>query len=349
MALFALIRFALIPPVLQDHISRHLATMEEYNATYSNISISLLDGSFSLSYVKVTKKGYRLLIPLLQAEKMTFSIEMASLWKGALVSEISLLSPTVCFIKGVNHNSSQTRISSEFLSVVNKLSFLAVNELTIQNGTLRYYDFHSTPRIELAINDININASNLQNVDNEERMLSSLVEGSAKVEEARIKIDMELNSFYKSPMFRLSAELTNLDLYVIKNFLKAYGGVDIERGIFSLYTHASTRNDKVVGYVKPEMEDITMASNNKEHDSRTILRQNQIFLTAGHRARLNEIQFEGKLDKPDINIWDAVAMTLHNAFIEGLLVTMETSSAESQPPPIIKPKVNVSKVSVVRN
>jgi hypothetical protein len=72
---------------------------------------------------------------------------------------------------------------------------------------------------------------------------------------------MELNAFYTNPMFNLSAELVNLNLSDVRDFLRAYGKVDVQQGIFSLYTEAITKNDKVIGFVQPRIQNVAIASN----------------------------------------------------------------------------------------
>jgi hypothetical protein len=53
----------------------------------------------------------------------------------------------------------------------------------------------------------------------------------------------------------------------------------------------------------------------------------------------NEINFEGSLDQPGINLWSAAAITLHKAFIEALLATIDSARAEEpRPGKSIRPK-----------
>ena len=347
--LLLLFRLLFLPPLLEKHIDKHLSNLNgSYGITYSDFTVSIWKGSLTLKEVTVKKKGNRILIPLFKAEQLIFEIQTSSILKCALVSEITVHHPTVSFINGINDASTQIQVSSEWLSALSNLSYLPVNSLRIHNGSIHYYDFHSDPRVALKMHDVNLMANNLRNVDEVENLLSAFVEGSARADGARINVDMELNSFSTSPMFRLSAELSNLDLNILQDFVKAYGGMDVEQGILSLYAHASTRNNKVVGYVKPAIEDITIASLGDDlKDLKPIGREDLklLFVNVSNRPKLKEIQFEENLADPGLNIWNAVSMTLHNAFIEGLMTTMETSAAESEPPRITKPKRHVSKVS----
>jgi hypothetical protein len=266
------------------------------------------------------------------------------------VSEVKVINPIINFVKGPHDRASQTQISGEWINVATALCGLPVNTMSVHGGEIWFHDFHVGPRISLKMDQVVMDASNLQNIDEKERVMSGLVEASGKVDDAHFHMTVELSAFYKSPMFKLNAELVDLDLAILQDFLRAYSDIDVDQGPFTVYTQARTRNEKVIGYVKPSIQDVNIATGpsldkgrslNQTSDSKAMLS----LVEVAHKQRLDEIQFEGNLDDPDVNIWDAVGITLHNAFVEGLSTMLVKSMKDADPIPMTKRKRNTSKVS----
>lgn len=328
------LRLYFVPQWISKHIESQIRHIEDYEVTYRDFELSLLDGSYALNRVALQKKDSPLPLPFFEAEKLTIALDLSSVLTDRWVTEIAVHHPVLNFINGPDEISSQTKISSQWVKTIEDLASFPVNKMKIIDGAINYHDFHSVPRILLSMSEVNLSGNNLYNQDGAESIFTGQVEGSGKVSEGLIKVKMELNVFYENPMFNLTAELVNLNLSDVRDFIQAYGKVDVQQGIFSLYTEATTKNDKVIGFVKPRIQDVAIASN--ENDSAlNRLRQLGDEQRTAWTVKLNdlnspnEINFEGSLDHPGINLWSAAALTLHKAFIEALLATIDSASPES--------------------
>jgi hypothetical protein len=325
------IRLFFLPEWVSAHIKNNLQNIKGYDVNCGNFEISILTGTYSLYDVSLVKKDSKLPLPFFQTKEITFGFDFNSLFKQHLVSEVTVNHPIINFIKGPDDVTSQTNISSQWVDIIKGLAKLPVNRISIKEGEINYHDFHAVPKVILTMSEIELTGSNLNNLNGEEKILSGIVQGTGKVVDGTIKIKMEVNAFYETPMFTLSAELLDLNLADIGDFLKAYGKVNIQQGLFSLYTEASTKQDKVVGYVKPVIEEVTIASLQSSENNYNLVRpssneeQTVWVVTANTQGSVNEIQFEGKLDDPGMTIWSAAGMTLHNAFVEALVTTLEKS------------------------
>jgi hypothetical protein len=326
------VRLFFLPEWVSTHIKKSLHTIKGYEVNYGKFEISILTGTYSLYDVSLVKKDSKLPLPFFQTKEITFGFDLHSLFKQHMVSEVTVYHPIISFIKGPDDVTSQTNISSQWVEIIKDLAKFPVNEIAIKEGEINYHDFHAIPKVILTMSEIELTGRNLNNLDGEEKILSGSVEGTGKVVEGTIKIKMDVNAFYEVPMFTITAELLDLNLADIGDFLKAYGKVNIQQGLFSLYTEASTKQDKVIGYVKPMIEEVTIASLQSSENNYTLIRpssnssQTVWVVTANNtQGSANEIQFEGKLDDPGMTIWSAAGMTLHNAFVEALVTTLEKS------------------------
>jgi hypothetical protein len=247
------------------------------------------------------------------------------------------------------------RLPDDWTNLARELIVLPVNSITVRRGEITYHDYHTVPKAVLQMTDVSLAAKNLQNTNGDEKILSGLVEGSARVKNAEIKLDVQLNAFFNEPMFQLNAELSELNLVDVRDFLRAYGQFDVQQGLFSLYTQAGTRNSKVVGFVKPLIRDVTMASLRDEDGPSSYLTRpskrtetEDVWLVTSLVSNVEEIQFEGSLAKGKNNLWAAVGSTLHNAFVEALVAMLEKSArtkTPGSPLPSVKPEKKASKVS----
>jgi hypothetical protein len=344
------LRFIFLPAVLTSHINSKLDSLETITIRYDDFSISLLTASYTIHDVQLIRKETKAPFPFFEAEKINVSLDWNALLKGFWVSRIHVKDPSINFIKDTNQANGNINISPEWTQTARDIIFLPVNTITIDGGEIQYYDFNITPKTILSITDVTLNANNLYNVQGEDKMLSGNAEGSGKVMGASIRMNLELNTFYKVPMFNLNAELTDLNLDDIKDFLHAYGKSETQQGIFSLFTQASTRNNKIVGYVKPLIEDVTIASLELRDHASGLSRlssegaKTPSSFTYASGKTLNEIEFEGSLKDGTMNLWNAVALTLHNAFVEALVSMMEKTVASPQGKnnPSIRPKQDPS-------
>lgn len=316
------LRFYFLPKWVSERIRSHVDVIRDYNVVYGGFEISMLGGSFSLDEVTLKKEDSKLPIPFFEARKITIAFDFSTLLTDRWSATVTVNNPVLNIIHGLDEVSSLTGISSQWAETITQIAPLPVNSMEIIDGQIHYNDLQATPRVILSMTEISLKGKNLCNRDGVEKILSGAVEGRGKIAEGTFTMKMDLNAFFKSPMFSLSAELVSLNLADVKDFLRAYGTVAVQQGIVSFYTEMMTKNDKVIGFVKPMIEDIVVAGEaigTSEDSSSSSLWT----ATSGHE-NWNDVSIEGRLDQPGMNLWSATAIALHNAFIEAISATLDT-------------------------
>jgi hypothetical protein len=181
--------------------------------------------------------------------------------------------------------------------------------------------------------DIHVLAENLSNVNENKELLPATVTASANTYGGNVNLNMKLDALNKIPTFDLNAELKDLNLVQLNDFLKAYGKFDVQKGTFSIYTEAAARNNKITGYAKPVIKDLDVVEWKDEKEDplgQKILETligfgGWIFKNKTEDQVATEIDFEGNLDNPEISIWEIVGEALRNAFIQALYPSIENS------------------------
>jgi len=127
-------------------------------------------------------------------------------------------------------------------------------------------------------------------------------------------------------MFDLKAEIKNVNLPMLNDFLKAYGGIDVNKGDFGLYTEFAAKDGKYIGYVKPFIKDLKVLGPQDSSDN--ILQKAWEVVVGGAAMVLKnqkkqqiatKVHIEGEFGKTTTGVWDAVWELLRNAFIQALM------------------------------
>ena len=131
----------------------------------------------------------------------------------------------------------------------------------------------------------------------------------------------------KAPTYQLTAQLTNVDLTALNDFLKAYGKFDVASGQFALYTSVASKDGNYDGYLKVFFNKLNVFAWEKERQKNAL----QIFWEAivGTVAEVlknhprdslaTRIPISGSYKGHSIGTWTAVATLMRNAFIRALV------------------------------
>ena len=321
----------LLPYIVLKVVNNKLAELEGYTGHVRDIDLALIVGSYKIKDIKLEKTGGKIPVPFFAAEVIDLSVEWKALFKGGLVGEIEVRRPILNFVKGPTEETSQTKIDKEWQDIVNELMPLKLNRFEIVEGEIHYLDYYSSPKVDVFTSNIYILAENLSNVTDSTNLLPSTVTGSAEIYGGKAKLNMKLDALNKTPTFDMNAEMIGLNLVEVNDFLKAYGKFDVQKGTFGVYTEAAAKDGKIIGYTKPIIKDLDVIEWKDEKEDplgQKLLESvvglgGWIFKNRSEDQVATEIEFEGELKDPAINVWSIIGETLRNAFIEALYPSLE--------------------------
>ncbi|MBK8702147.1 MAG: DUF748 domain-containing protein [Saprospiraceae bacterium] len=321
----------LLPYIVLKVVNNKLAELDGYTGHVRDIDLALIVGSYKIKDIKLEKTGGKIPVPFFAAEVIDLSVEWKALFKGGLVGEIEVRRPILNFVKGPTEETSQTKIDKEWQDIVNELMPLKLNRFEIVEGEIHYLDYYSSPKVDVFTSNIYILAENLSNVTDSTNLLPSTVTGSAEIYGGKAKLNMKLDALNKTPTFDMNAEMIGLNLVEVNDFLKAYGKFDVQKGTFGVYTEAAAKEGKIIGYTKPIITDLDVIEWKEEKNDplgQKLLESvvglgGWIFKNRSEDQVATEIEFEGELKDPAINVWNIIGETLRNAFIEALYPSLE--------------------------
>lgn len=320
------IRIAL-PYVLLHFANKELATLDGYRGHVNDIDLAIFRGAYQIDSVYLNKydSAKDRQTPFFGAKRVDLSIEWKSVFKGSLVGEIELESPTLRFTKDKVEPKDVRKDSAELKQGFDKFMPLKVNRLEITNGRIQYIDDSSKPRVDVQLDNAHIVAKNLRNAYDSTVTLPATIQAKAEIYDGTFDLFMKLNPLAKEPTFDMNAELKNTNLVKLNDFFQAYAKVDVSKGRFGLYTEAAAKDGYFTGYVKPILKDLDLTG--KEDRKDNVFRKlwegfadavGEVVENHSKDQVATKVPLKGKIDDPTANIWYTIGSVLQNAFIRAI-------------------------------
>lgn len=321
-----------LPCFALRYANQTLAKIPGHYGHIEDIDLSLHRAAFVIDdiYINKIETTTQDQTSFFKAKKIDLSLEWGALFKGALVGKLALHSPELIFTKDKVELADVRESASDFRVLIKKIMPLRVNSLEVIEGTIHYKDNSVSPKVDVEVNHLHILANNLSGVEKSAAELPSDVVAQASVYEGTFNLNMKLNTLAAQPAFDMNAELVNVNLVMLNDFLKAYGKFDVSGGTFALYTEMAAKDGKFIGYVKPMITDLKVMGKDDAKDSFFNKVWEAIVGTAGglfenqtEDQLATKIRIEGDFSNPRTNTLEAVREFLSNAFIRALIPSVD--------------------------
>ena len=302
--------------------------MHGYYGHVQDIDVALYRGAYEIKEMYINKEdsSTKKQTPFFSVKMLDLSLQWKALFHGRLVGKLIFNSPKLIFTKDKTEIKDVKKDTTSFKTVLKDFMPLKINRFEVNDGSIHYVDAGAKPAVDIYLQKAHILAQNLTNVENNEIALPSTLTANATVYGGTLSLNMKLNPLAEKTMFDLKAEIKNVKLAMLNNFLKAYGGFDVNKGNFGLYTEFAAKDGKYIGYVKPFIKDLKVLGPQDSSDN--ILQKAWEAIVGGAALVLKnqkkqqiatKVPIEGEFGKTTTGVWDAVWELLRNAFIQALM------------------------------
>ena len=135
----------------------------------------------------------------------------------------------------------------------------------------------------------------------------------------------------KSPDFDLSVKILKTQVKSMNQLLRAYGGIDVAAGVFSVYSEMAVKNGTVKGYLKPLFKDVKAYDPEQDQDKgllkkiyeKTINVASDLLKNTPRGEVATKADLSGPVENPKASTWQMVATLLQNAFFDAVLPGLE--------------------------
>ncbi len=208
---------------------------------------------------------------------------------------------------------------------------LRVDKVNILRSTFRFRNEAADPPYRVFLANAEIRLANVSNQRAEGKAAGNLkgkFMGSGDT-----KINLTFAPEGKKLDFDLVVRIDGTEMPAMNDLWQAYGGFDVGRGQFSLYSELSVRQGSLTGYIKPLFKEMEVFDANQDREKEFLQQVKEALLGAlawilENRPRqevATKVTLSGTLDNPRYSTWEAVGGLLENAFIRAILPGLEQS------------------------
>lgn len=320
----------LLPYIVLHYVNDKLAHLKEYYGQVNDIDIALIRGAYVIKDIRLVKlqEGEQMkhdTLPFFKSREIDLSVEWRAIFKGRVVGEIAVEDPVLNFVKGKHKNEDVKADTADFRALIKDLMPLTINRFEINNGQIHYIDKFSKPQVNIKLTDLMVIATNLSNVNDSAKLLPAHCDVNANVYDGKFIMKIDFDALNKQPTFDMNTNLTNVNLVLLNDFLRAYGNFDVKKGGFGMYAEFAAKNGTFGGYVKPILKDLDVVQWNKEEgDFKQIMWETvvggvaEVLQNQKKEQLATKIPVKGKFENADVNLWRAISYVLRNAFVKAL-------------------------------
>lgn len=333
LVLLIAIRIAM-PYLLEDYVNKTLNNIPGYKGHVEDIDIVLWRGAYVVDGLILQKTEAETDTPVLDFEKTDISIEWKSLFKGKIVSEIEMHNPKFNYIfeDQKKEGPDGKAKTDDWTKALTDLVPIDINHLSVHNGTANFVQLSSSPDINMFLQHIELEATNLSNVVNRDKTLPSNLHATAvSIGEGSVNLDGNLNLLKKIPDMDMEFALKKANVTAVNDLTLKYAGVDFESGTFELYSEVAIADGYLKGYIKPMFINAKLIGKNDEGGIFKKLWEGFVgtfkFLLKNHGTDTlaTKVPLEGDLN----NIDSELIPTVFNIFKNGWIKAFDGSVDEN--------------------
>lgn len=307
-----------LPYWVTDYVNRKIEALDGYSGSVKDIDIHLWRGAYQIHDLDIYKTNGGLKTPFVAAKTIDFSIEWRALLKGTIVSEVDIETIALTFAK------SQTGKEADWTRFIDDLTPFDVNRLGIHGGKVSYVDPAAKPKVNLYIDAIQAEVTNLRNVDKKNVALPSdlRIQGHS-IGDGKLAITGKGNILRKIPDFDLDIKLENASLTALNDYTRDSIGIDFTSGTIGVYSELAAANGNVTGYVKPIITRMQLLDANDKDVTpwrfvweALVSAFMEIFKNQAQDQFALRVPIEGHFDNPHSNMWAGFWSIFRNAFVQ---------------------------------
>lgn len=340
LALLLVVHIAL-PYMVRNYLNDKLAEMGEYRGHIEDIDVALWRGGYRINGLRIVKVTRDLPVPFVDVPQIDISVSWNELLENqAVVARVIFERPEVNFVDGKSSEDSQTGEGTDWREQLNKLLPITLNEARINDGTLGFYNFNTSPRVKLKANAIQASFYNLTNVADEQGDRVARFEGKAKLmDQAPLEASAVFDPFHNFQDFEFRVRATNIELPRLNNLANAYGKFDFKSGTGDIVIEAFAEDSQLSGYIKPLLRDVEVFDwqQDVENQDKGFFRSIWEAVVAGSEKVLKNrprdqiatrVELRGSTKQQDISAFQAFIGILRNGFIQAFNSGFERDAAE---------------------
>lgn len=205
-------------------------------------------------------------------------------------------------------------------------ALVKAERIVIDRSTLGYRDDTTDPPYRLYVADTRAEVRDFTNVRNGDGATPGKATVRGKfMASGHTRMDATFQPRADRTDFSLSLAVDDTDARRLNELWRAYGGLDVERGVFSVYSELSVHESRIDGYVKTIVEDLDVVGPDEEQSlpskvyERIVGGVATVLRNQPRDQVATEVDLSGPLENPDASTLEIAGNIIRNAFFDAIL------------------------------
>jgi len=316
--------WVVIPVALCNYLNKRGSELPDYICHIDSVQLDLLLCGVNLHGVTLVKRAGHIPVPFFSCPHIHIVLQWHEVLHGSLRSNIVLNRPLVNFVQGPTKEQSQTFLEPVWVEEVKKLVPLRINRFEVHQGDVHYYEFDSSPQIDLEMDQTELTLDNLTNSGgSSDEFPSVLLLTGRPFKRGNLELHMALNVDIKQPTFKEQIRLQNIPAPMLNAFLAKYASVYAKSGNLAFYSEMISEKGSFKGYLKPFFQDLQFEPMPKDRNGiaalwASIVNGLKDVFENDENVIATQIPVSGTYKEPDLDFWSAAFGIIKNAYFEAL-------------------------------
>lgn len=338
-------------PIATSLVNRKLAELPQVDAHADAVKLAVWRGAIELDELVVRSREHADDPPLMRLRHASLKVAPGALLTGKLGGRVLVdgVDVTVVKYESVEEPAEVAQEAGRELEekkqqvarwqdALREAFPMELTRMEVKNSRLRFIDRSHQPEVDVAIENLRIVATDLQNRpnENEDALPARIQINGAVTGGGQFESTIRLNPVAEQPRFTANFGLRELQLPPLNNFLRAYVNADVSRGTFEMFMEVEAKGGAYQGYVKPLLQDLDF-QNADDEDKNLGERVVESVVSTVTSILKNDEQdqvatrapFEGNFAENELDLWSTIATLFRNAFVEALRSGFEGQTPRS--------------------
>lgn len=329
--IFIVILWISLPMLIMNYVNKVLSDIEGYEGSVSHVDLNLLKGAYVIEDLVIEKLEGEDRYPFVAIDQINFSLEWGALFKGRIVGDVELVSPNIKMMAETDERRALFGSDVDWTEPLKEMMYIQINRFAIRNGIIHYMDLSSDPVVDLPLRNIELEITNISNVEELTEELPSRINMTAtSIGDGNLNLQAEANFLKQIPDFDLVLELEGVNIPDLNDFIEARARLNAKQGEFALYTELEVQNGKIEGYVKPVILNLRLMKLEDGNQNIVSAAWGEVagevlnFFTNQDKDQLaTRVPIKGEIIHPEADVFLTIWSVFHNAFIDALQQSVE--------------------------
>ena len=203
---------------------------------------------------------------------------------------------------------------------------IRADRIVIDKSTLGYRDETVDPPYRVYLGDTHVEVNDFSNVarENGDKPSKAAVRG-AFMDSGPTRVDATFVPTKERTDFTVKLAIDDTDARRLNDLWRAYGGFDVERGTFAVYSEVNVKGGSIDGYVKTILKDLDVLGPDEEKGLRQKIYEGlvgavgTVFRNQPRDQVATEVDLSGPLENPDTSVVEIAGNLVKNAFFRAIL------------------------------